>query len=131
MSFSAQIDNKKKDLFVLGKGPTQGLEHTLTAEKMYSINFTVTNKKFCLSLHCSGANSYLFVNGTKIYKFKAKDSEIVATPLCFVNISKDWSADNMKKTEFNEYVYDFSVDYDATDVDDIKDIHKYLMKKIT
>ena len=49
---------------------------------MYSINFTVTKKKFCLSLHYNGANSYLFVNGTEIYKFKAKDSEIVAIPLC-------------------------------------------------
>ena len=73
--------------------------------------------------------SYLFVNGTEIYKFKAEDSEIVATPLCLGNISKNWSADNMKKTGFNGYVYDFSVDYDATDVDDIVDIHKYLMKK--
>ena len=73
--------------------------------------------------------SYLFVNGTEIYKFKAEDSEIVATPLCLGNISKNWSADNMKKTGFNGYVYDFSVDYDATDVDDIIDIHKYLMKK--
>ena len=98
---------------------------------MYAINFTVTKKKFCLSLHYNGANSYLFVNGTEIYKFKAKDSEIVATPLCLGNISKDWSTDNMKKTWFNWYVYDFSVDYDATDNDDIKDIDKYLMKKIT
>ena len=129
MSSSAHIDNKKKDILVLGKGPTQRLEHTLTAEKMYSINFTVTKKKFCLSLHYNGANSYLFVNGTEIYKFKAKDSEIVASPLCLGNISKDWSVDNMKKTGFNGYVYDFSVDYDATDVDDILDTHKYLMKK--
>ena len=82
MSSSAQIDNKEKDKFVLGKGPSQGLEHTLTAEKMYPINFTVTTKKFCLSLHYNGANSYLFVNGTEIYKFKAKDSETVASPLC-------------------------------------------------
>ena len=49
MSFSAHIDNKKKDIFVLGIDPTQGLEHTLTAEKMYLINVTVTKKKFCLS----------------------------------------------------------------------------------
>ena len=69
------------------------------------------------------------MNGTDIFKFKAKYSEIVATPLCLGNISKDWSVDNMKKTGFNGYVYDFSVDYDATVVDDIKDIHKYLMKK--
>ena len=80
-------------------------------------------------MHYNGANSYLFVNGTEIYKFKAKDSEIVASPLCLGNISKDWSTDNMKKTGFNGYIYDFSVGYDATDVDDIKDIHKYLMKK--
>ena len=99
MSSSIHIDNKKKDILVLGKGPTQGLEHTLTAEKMYSINFTVTKKKFCLSLHYNGANSYLFVNGTEIYKFKAKDSEIVATPLCLGNISKDWSIDDMKKKQ--------------------------------
>ena len=64
---------------------------------MYSINFTEKNKKFCLSLHYNGANSYLFVNGTEIIKFKAKDSEIVASPLCLGNISKDWSTDNMKK----------------------------------
>ena len=95
---------------------------------MYSINFT-KKKKFCLSLNYNRANSCLFVNGTKIYNFKAKDSEIVARPLCLGNISKDWLIDNMKKTGLNGYVYDFSVDYDATDVDDIKDIHKYLMKK--
>ena len=84
---------------------------------------------FCLSLHYNGVNSYLLVNGTEIYKFKAKDSKIIAVPLCLGNISKDWSVDNMKKTRFNGYVYDFSVDYGATDVDDIIDIHKYLMKK--
>ena len=78
-------------------GPTQGLGHTLTVEKMYSINFIEKNKKFCLTLHYNGANSYLFVNGTEIYKFKAKDSEIVASPLCLGNISKDWSTYNMKK----------------------------------
>ena len=129
MSSSTKIDNRKKDILILGKGPTQGLEHTLSKEKMYSINFTVTGKKFCLSLHYNGANSYLFVNGTEIYKFKAKDSEIVATPLCLGNISKDWTVDNMKKAELNRYVYDFSVDYDAIVVDDILDIHNYLMKK--
>ena len=80
MSSSSHIDIKKKDISVLGKGTTQGLEHTLTAEKMYSINFTVTKKKFSLSLHYNGANSYLSVNGTEIYEFNAKDSEIVATP---------------------------------------------------
>ena len=64
---------------------------------MCSVRFTVTKKKFCLSLHYNRAKSYLFVNGTEIIKFKAKDSEIVASPLCLGNISKDWSVDNMKK----------------------------------
>ena len=96
---------------------------------MHSLNFTVTNKKFCLSLHYNGANSYLFANGTEIYKFKAKDSEIVVGPICLGNISEDWSVDNMKKTGFTGYVYDFSVDYDPVAVDYIKDIYKYLMKK--
>ena len=130
MSSSAHIDNKKKDILVLGIGPTHGLKHTLTAEKLYSINFTVIKKKFCFSLHYNGANSHLFVNGVEIYKFKAKDSKIVATPLCLGIISKDWSIDNMKKTGFNGYVYDFSVDYNATDVDEIKNIDTYLMKSM-
>ena len=84
-------------------------------------------ENFSLSLH--GANSYLFANGKGIHKFKAKDSEIVATPLCSGNISKGWSIDDMKNTGLKGYVYDFSVDYDAIAVADILDIHKYLMKK--
>ena len=80
---------------------------------MYSINFTVTKNKFCLSLQYNGGNSYLFV----------------ASPLCSGNISKDWSTDNMKKTGLTGYVYDFSADYNAVTLDDIKDIHNYLMKK--
>ena len=89
----------------------------------------MTRKKFSLSLHYNGVNSYLFVNDTEIYKFKAKDSEIVAAPWCLGNVSKDWSVDNMNKTGLNGYVYDFSVDYDAIAIDDILDIHIYLMKK--
>ena len=88
----------------MGKGPTQGLEHTMSVKKMYLIIFTEHNKKFCLSLNYNGANSYLFVNGKEIIKFKEKDSEIVATPLCLGNISKDWTVDNMKKTGLNGYV---------------------------
>ena len=98
-------------------------------EKKYSINFTESRKFFCLNLHFNGANSCLFVNGVEIHKFKAKDSEIVATPLCLGNISNDFPVDNMKKVGLNEHVYDFSVDYDAILVDDILDIHKYLKKK--
>ena len=80
-------------------------------------------------MHCSGENTYLLVNSTEINKFKVKDSEIVATPLCLGNISKDWSVDNMKEAGFTGYVYDFSVDSYPFAVDDNKDIHKYLMKK--
>ena len=78
----------------------------------------------------NGGNSYLFVNSTEIIKFKAKDSEIVASPLCLGNISKDWSTDNMKEIGLTGYVYDFSADYNAVTIDDIKDIHNYLMKKM-
>ena len=91
---------------------------------MYSINFTVKKKETLLSLHYNGANSYLFVNGTEIYKFKAKDSEIVVTPLFLGNISKDWSADNMKKRGFNGYVYDFSVDFFFLSGFSFTDIHE-------
>ena len=63
-----------------------------------------------------------------MYKFKAKDSEVVTTPLCLGNISKGFSLDNMKKTGLN-MVYDFIVDYDATAIDDVLGIHKALMKK--
>ena len=71
----------------------------------------------------------VIVNGTEIHKFKAKDSEIVTSPLSLGKISKDWSTDNMKKTRLMGYVYDFSTDHSIVTVDDIKDIHNYLMKK--
>ena len=108
MSSSVHIDNK---------GSYTRIRKYTDCRKLYSINFTENNKKFCLSLHHNEANSYLFVNGTEIHKSKARYSEIVATPLCLGNISKDWSVDNMKKTGLNGYVYDFSVDCDAIAVD--------------
>ena len=80
-------------------------------------------------MHYNGANSCLFVNGTEIIKFKAKNSEILAYSLCLGNIAKDWLHDNMKKTGSNGYIYDFSTHYNSIDVNDIKDIHKHLMKK--
>ena len=131
LSSSSKIDNKEKDILILGKAPTQRLsEHSLSAEKMYSINFTkVNNTKLCLSLYYNGVNSYLFVNGTEIHKFLAKDSMIVPNNLCLGDVSKDFSASNLKKTGLNGYLYDFSVDYVSIDVDNIKSIDKYLMKK--
>ena len=96
---------------------------------MYSINFAKENTKFWLILHYNGADSYLVVNGTEIIKFKAKDSEITPYELCLGKISKDWSLGNIKKTSLQGCVYDFSVDYNAIEVSDILDIHKYLMEK--
>ena len=120
MTSSIEIDNKGKDILILGRGPTQGLgERSLSTEKMYSINFTKENTKFSLSLHYNEANSYLFVNGTETHKFKAKDSVIIPNNLCLENVSKDFSLSNMKKTGFNGYIYDFTVDYDSIEVFDI------------
>ena len=101
----------------------------IRTQKIYSIIFTENSKKSGLSLCYNAAESYLFVNGRQIYKFKAKDSEILATPSCLASISKDWTVDNMRKTGLNGYVYDFSADYDGIAVDNILDIDKYLVKK--
>ena len=130
MSSSVHGNNRTKNILVLGKDFMQGLDNTtIYAEKLYSTNFTKTNTKFWLSFHYNGPNSYLFVNDTEIHKFKTKDSEILATPLCLGNVSRDFSIDNMKKTGLNGYVYDFSVDYNAIKTDNIFDIQKYLMEK--
>ena len=130
MSSSVHANTETKSILILGKGLIQGLEYTtLYAEKMYSISFTATRKKLCFSLHYNEEDSYLFVNDTDFVKFKAKDSDIVANPLRLENISKDFSSANMKKDGICGSVFDFSVDYRVTEVDDILDIHKYLMKK--
>ena len=80
-------------------------------------------------MHYNGASSCLFANGKEIYKFTAKDSEIIPYELCLKNISKGWSVDDMKKTGLKGCVYDFKVDHDSIFVSGITDIHKYLMKK--
>ena len=127
LSSSVHANNRANNVLVLGKEFIQGVK----GEKMYSTNFTVTNKKFCLSLHYNGDNSYLFVNGKEIVNFKAKDSEIVPYPLCLGNVSKDFSLINPTNTGLLGYIYDFSVDYKAiTNTNDkIYDIHRYLMEK--
>ena len=100
MSLSVHVDNKGKDIVTLGQGLTQGLDDTtLTAKAKYPINFTQSGKRFVLlSLHYNGTNSFLFVNATKVYQFKAKNSEIKDYALCLGNISKDFTIHNMKKT---------------------------------
>ena len=99
MSSSVYVDNKEKDILILGEGPTQELDDTtLTAEAKYPINFTDSSRRTVLSLHYNGHNSFLFVGATKIYQFKAKDSEIKSIH-CLGNVSKDFTIDNMKKQD--------------------------------
>ena len=99
ISSSVRVDNKGKDILILGKEPTQGSDDTtLRAEAKYPINFTQSNRRFVLSLHYKGSDSFLFVDATKTYQFKAKVSEIKNYPMCFGNVSKDFTIDNMKKT---------------------------------
>ena len=125
MSSSTHIDNKKKNILVLGKG------HTLTAKKkMYLINFTVTKKKKLVRACISMKQIVIYLlMAQKLLNLKQKILRLLQPPSCLGNISKDWSVNNMKKTGFTGYIYDFIVDYNAIAVDDIKDIHKYLMKK--
>ena len=108
MRSSVHANSKNKNILILGKGQTKGLDNTsLTAEAEYSINFLRSKKKkFCLSLHDNSSNSFLFVNATKIHQFKGKDSEIKKYPFCL-----GFSVDNMNNTGLNGYIYDFSIDY--------------------
>ena len=77
LSSSAHTDSKGKDILILSKGPTQGLDDTtLTAEAKYPINFTQSRKRFVVSLQYNGSNSFLFVDATKVYPFKANSSEL-------------------------------------------------------
>ena len=100
MKSSVRVDNKGKDTLILGQGPTQGLDDTTsTAGAKYPINFTQSGKRFVLSLHYHGSNSFLFVNATKVYQFKAKNSEIKDYALCLGNILKDLTINNMKKQD--------------------------------
>ena len=124
MSSSVNVDNKNKDIVILGEWPTQGLDDTtLTAEAKYPINFTQSTKRSILSLNCNGSNSFIIVNATKVYQFKAKDSEIKDYPLCLGNVSKDFWINIMKRTGLKGVV-----DFNPVNTDDIFDIRKYLME---
>ena len=114
----------------MGDFIVQGINDTkLYVEKLYGQNFTVVNKKFVLSLHYNVDDSYLFVNGKRELKFKAKDDQIVKEILCLGNISDDWAAANAQNTGLWGEIYDFAVDYTSTNIGDIYNIHRYLMKK--
>ena len=111
---STHTNNKTRNILVLGRDFIQGIDGTtIYAEKIYSINFSETAARFCLSLHYKRDDSYLFVNGKEMINFKAEDSEIVEDLLCLGNTSKEFSETNMKKTGLYESVSYFSVNHNA------------------
>ena len=129
MSSSVPIDNKNKDTLILGEGPTQVLAvTTLTAEAKYPIDFTQPRNRFVLILHYNESNRSLFVNATKVYQFKANDSEIKDCALCLGNISKNFTINNLSKTRLKRIARFFPVGFNPVDTDNISDIHRYLMK---
>ena len=92
LNSSVHIDNKGKNILILGEGPIKGLDDTtLTAEAKYPINFTQSEKRFVLNLHYNGSNSFLLFNAIKVYQFRAKDSEIK-------DYTKDFTINDMTKT---------------------------------
>ena len=101
---------------------------TIYAEKIYSPNFTLDDKIFCLSLHCNSDNSYLFANGKEVCKFKAKNSVLKKYNLCSGSISKDYDKKDVSNIGLNGFVYDFSFDTSPITTNKIHDIHRYLMK---
>ena len=97
---------------------------------MFSITFTKANTRLCLSLHYNADNSYLFVNGKEILKFKANNRNVnFPTQFCLGNISNGFSITESREVSLNGNVYDFSGDYNSIDKFDILNIHKYLMTK--
>ena len=126
---SRHATNKTQSVLILSHVLIQKVNDTIYAEKMYSPNFTVDSKTFCLSLHCNSNYSYLFVNGKEVAKFKAKNSELIKYPMCLGGLSKDYNKNSRKDTGLYGNIYDFSVSYSAATNNEILDIHKYLMKK--
>ena len=130
-SNSSHSTNKTQNIYVLGKYFVQRINSVIIyAEKIYKTNFTEQNKKFVLSLHYNGDNSYLFVNGTQELKFKSSVNYLDRNLLCVGNISPDRSLKNSTKTGLYGNVYEFVVDYVGINgVKTIYDIHRYLMQK--
>ena len=124
-------NNKANNIYVMGKNFVQGInDTTLYAEKVYSQNFTQQSKKFVLSLHYNGDNSYLFVNGKEELKFKCKTNQLVKEKLCLGNLSSQWTASESEKTGLYGNIYDFVVDYEQVlGVGPIYDFHRYLIIK--
>ena len=132
LSTSRHSVNKTQNILVLGHAFIQRINNTpIYAERSCSLNFSIENKVFCLSLHYNDDNSYLFVNGKEVVKFKAKNSEIKPQPIALGSITttEHFSTDEIKESKLYGNIYDFSVDYSAISNDKIHDIHAYLTKK--
>ena len=83
-----------------------------------------------MSLHYNGDNSYLFVNGKEIFKFKADNKKVnFPTQFRLGSISNGFGVLEFREVSLNGNVYHFSVDYNSIDKSDILNIHKYLMIK--
>ena len=101
------------------------MEALVHQKKKFSINFSKANTKLCLSLHDNADNSYLFVNGKEIFKFKAGNKNVnFPTQFCLGSISNGFSALESREVSLNGNIYDFSVDYNSIDKSDILNIHK-------
>ena len=131
MSFSKRANNKANNIYVMGKDYVQKVNDTaIYAEKMFYRNVTDPGKKFILSLHYNGSNSYLFVNDREELKFKTKTDQIINKKLYLGNLSHDWTRDQSTKTSLYGNIYDFVVNYKAiSGTTTIYDIHRYLMIK--
>ena len=131
MSFSVHATNRANHIYVMGKEFAQGInDTTIYAEKSFYRNFTDPGKKFMLSLHYNGNNSYLFVNGRQELKFKCKTDQLVKEKSCIGNLSDQWTTSESEKTGLYGNIYDFVVDYEQiVGVKAIYDMHRYLMTK--
>ena len=116
-SSSSHADNLKNNFSVLGEGDTFGINGSFGApEEKFIINFSKANTRFCLSLLYNADNSYLFVNGKEIFKFKADNKNInIPAQFCLGSISNGFSANEFREVSLNRNVYDFSVDYNSID----------------
>ena len=131
MSFSVHATNRANHIYLMGDGLTQGInDTTIYVEKNYYRNFTDPGKKFVLSLHYNGDNSYFFVSGRQELKFKCKTDQLVKEKLCIGNLSDAWTTSESEKTGLYGSIYDFVVDYEQiVGVKTIYDMHRCLMTK--
>ena len=131
ISFSAHATNRANNIYLMGRGFTQGINGTtIYVEKNFHRNFTDPGKKFVLSLHYNCDDSYLLVNGREELKFKAKSDQLVKEKICIGNLNDQWTTSESEKTGLYGKIYDFVVDYEQiSDVKTIYDMHKYLLDK--